>query len=345
MPSFVMLLVGANAGVIGMAKEHLGLALALNKPVLVVVTKIDMCPPNVLASTLKLLHRILKSPGCKKMPMLIKTQEDMVDASRSFQSQRLCPIFQVSNVTGENLGLLKQFLNLLRPSKLADPGAPAEVQLDETFSVPGTGTVVSGTCVSGTIRTGDSLMLGPDSTGGFTLTNIRGIHRRRMPTGEVRGGQAASFSLKKVKRSQIRKGMVLVHPSLNPKAHWEFDGEIVILHHPTTITTKYQAMVHVGSVRQSAAILHIEGLERLRTGDKARCRFRFVRFPEYLTTGARIVFREGRTKAVGTILRLVPAEEEMARGLTMAKESSRTTALVIAKARATALPAATKVAS
>eukprot|EP00041_Stephanoeca_diplocostata_P035932 m.1285373 g.1285373 ORF g.1285373 m.1285373 type:complete len:159 (+) comp24780_c0_seq33:491-967(+) len=136
MPSFVMLLVGANAGVIGMAKEHLGLALALNKPVLVVVTKIDMCPPNVLASTLKLLHRILKSPGCKKMPMLIKTQEDMVDASRSFQSQRLCPIFQVSNVTGENLGLLKQFLNLLRPSKLADPGAPAEVQLDETFSVP-----------------------------------------------------------------------------------------------------------------------------------------------------------------------------------------------------------------
>lgn len=22
---------------------------------------------------------------------------------------------------------------------------------------------------------------------------------------------------------------VLVHPSLNPKAHWEFDGEIVIL--------------------------------------------------------------------------------------------------------------------
>lgn len=32
----------------------------------------------------------------------------------------------------------------------------------------------------------------------------------------------------------------------------------MIRHHPTTITTKYQAMVHVGSVRQSAAILHID---------------------------------------------------------------------------------------
>lgn len=31
-----------------MAVEHLGLALALNVPVYVVVTKIDMCPENVL---------------------------------------------------------------------------------------------------------------------------------------------------------------------------------------------------------------------------------------------------------------------------------------------------------
>ena len=43
-----MLMVGANAGIVGMTKEHLGLALALSVPVFVVVTKIDMCPPNVL---------------------------------------------------------------------------------------------------------------------------------------------------------------------------------------------------------------------------------------------------------------------------------------------------------
>ncbi len=42
-----MLMIGANMGVVGMTKEHLGLALALNVPVFVVITKIDMCPPNV----------------------------------------------------------------------------------------------------------------------------------------------------------------------------------------------------------------------------------------------------------------------------------------------------------
>lgn len=45
-----------------------------------------------------------------------------------------------------------------------------------------------------------------------------------------------------IKRNQIRKGMVMVDPSLNPTACWEFEGDILVLHHPTTISTKYQAM-------------------------------------------------------------------------------------------------------
>lgn len=34
--------VGANAGIVGMTKEHLGLALALSVPVFVVVTKVTI---------------------------------------------------------------------------------------------------------------------------------------------------------------------------------------------------------------------------------------------------------------------------------------------------------------
>jgi len=36
--------------------------------------------------------------------------------------------------------------------------------------------------------------------------------------------------------------MVMVHPKSNPKAVWEYYGEILVLHHPTTISVKYQAM-------------------------------------------------------------------------------------------------------
>lgn len=45
-----------------------------------------------------------------------------------------------------------------------------------------------------------------------------------------------------IKRSSIRKGMVMVSPKLCPLATWEFEAEILVLHHPTTISPRYQAM-------------------------------------------------------------------------------------------------------
>ncbi|XP_065345914.1 GTP-binding protein 1 [Cloeon dipterum] len=304
-PHFGMLMVGANAGIVGMTKEHLGLALALNVPVFVVVTKIDMCPPNVLTDTLRLLVKVLKSQGCRKVPVMVRSEDDVVLSATNFVSERLCPIFQVSNVSGENLDLLKMFLNLLTTRNNARDDEPAEFQIDDMYSVPGVGTVVSGTTLAGTIRLNDTLLLGPDLLGHFTPIAIKSIHRKRMPVREVRSGQTASFALKKIKRSHLRKGMVMVAPSLNPTACWEFEGEILVLHHPTTISSRYQAMVHCGSIRQTASILSMNA-DCLRTGDKALVHFRFIKHPEYLKPGQRMVFREGRTKAVGNVLRLIP---------------------------------------
>ncbi|KAL1278247.1 hypothetical protein QQF64_024920 [Cirrhinus molitorella] len=304
LPDFCMLMIGSNAGIVGMTKEHLGLALALNVPVFVVVTKIDMCPANILQETLKLLQKILKSPGCRKIPVLVQNKDDVIVTASNFSSERICPIFQISNVTGENMDLLKMFLNLLSSRSSFKDHEPAEFQIDDTYSVPGVGTVVSGTTLRGLIRLNDTLLLGPDPLGAFLPITVKSIHRKRMPVKEVRGGQTASFALKKIKRSSIRKGMVMVSPRLNPQAYWEFEAEILVLHHPTTISPRYQAMVHCGSIRQTATILSMTS-DCLRTGDKATVHFRFIKTPEYLHIDQRLVFREGRTKAVGTITKLL----------------------------------------
>lgn len=87
-PDFVMLMVGSNAGVIGMTKEHLGLALALNVPVFIVVTKVDMCPKNVLESTISQLTKILRSPGCRKIPTFINSVEDVLVTVGNFVGER-----------------------------------------------------------------------------------------------------------------------------------------------------------------------------------------------------------------------------------------------------------------
>ena len=49
---------------------------------------------------------------------------------------RLCPIFQVSNVSGENLDLLTMFLNLLSSRTPQNDNDPAQFQIDDTYQVP-----------------------------------------------------------------------------------------------------------------------------------------------------------------------------------------------------------------
>ena len=46
--------------------------------------------------------------------------------------------------------------------------------------------------------------------------------------------------------------------------------------------------------------------EELRTGEKAVVRFRFIKHPEYLKVGAKVLFREGVTKGIGHVTKLQP---------------------------------------
>ncbi|TVY82228.1 GTP-binding protein [Lachnellula suecica] len=224
--------------------KHLGIALALNVPVMVVITKIDICPPQILEQTIKQITQILKSPGARKIPIFIKNREEF----------------------------------------------------------PFVGTVVSGIIKSGVIHAGDTVLIGPDSLGQFTTTNIRSIERKRISVPAASAGQSASFALKRVRRKDVRKGMVVL-PKLeqnSPKVYREFVAEVLILSHATTIKTKYQAMLHVGPVSQTCAIIDIDR-SYIRTGDRATVAFRFVQRPEYLAPGDRLLFREGRTKGLGIV--------------------------------------------
>lgn len=175
--------------------------------------------------------------------------------------------------------------------------------------MPFVGTVVSGVVKSGIVHAGDTVLVGPDSLGQFTQTTIRSIERKRISCPAATAGQSASFALRRVRRKDVRKGMVVLlaksdaNPNLEipkPKVYREFVAEVLILSHATTIRTKYQAMLHVGPVSQTCAIIDIDRAY-IRTGDRATVAFKFVQRPEFLAAGDRILFREGRTKGLGIV--------------------------------------------
>lgn len=73
---------------VGTTKEHLGYSLALGVPVFVVVTKIDMCRHSQVERTVKQLEKLLKSPGCKKVPFRVESEDDAVTAASNFHNDR-----------------------------------------------------------------------------------------------------------------------------------------------------------------------------------------------------------------------------------------------------------------
>jgi len=192
----------------------------------------------------------MESKQAGKQVNIITDKSDMEIAAKAMPSNQSCPIFSVSNVSGEGLDKLKEFLGLISSrvsisGQFGLPTDPVEFFIDGNYQVKGVGTVVTGTLLSGTVRPGQVLQLGPTKVGGFTLVQIKSIHCKRVDVEEAQAGQAFCFCIKPmdkkevIKRNFFRKGMILIDKDANPQPIFDFEAEVVILHNATTIKENY----------------------------------------------------------------------------------------------------------
>ena len=306
-PDYACIVISANNGIQRMTKEHLGLCIALRIPFFIVITRMDSTPDPVIKNTLETVTKLMKTPGVRKLPYIIRKQEDVVICARNIKADKIAPIFQISNVSGFNIDWVLEFINIipLRKDWSLLSKQPKELIIDSIFYVSGVGTVVGGIITRGTFKVNESLFLGPNSNGQYRHVQIKSIQVKGVDTNEVTAGHDAALALKKEKRNAIRKGNVLLdyNPKNIPSAYWEFAADIIVLYHSTTIKSHYEPVIHCATVRQSARISLVDN-ELLRTGDKAHVQFRFLYRPEYMTIGSKLVFREGRTKGLGIVTSL-----------------------------------------
>jgi len=164
LPDYAAVIVGSNMGVSKMTREHIGIAAALGLPLIIVVTKIDMSPPDVHAKTMETVSKVLKQ--ARKMPLAVRAEEQVETAARSILSDRITPVICVSAVTGEGMDLLRDLLRQLPPristlaakgealhlkvpvgNGLADkvaPAAPASAPAAATAEAAGAGAAAAG---------------------------------------------------------------------------------------------------------------------------------------------------------------------------------------------------------
>ena len=303
---YVMILVGANMGVLKMTREHLGIAISLKIPTIIVITKIDICPESIKQQTIDDIKKILHKPMVKKTPISIN---DMIDNNLNLDTY--IPICEVSNTKGINIDLLRNYLKTLSPNNkwIALQNEKKMVMIDSNYLVQGIGIVISGVVTSGIISTGDKILMGPFN-GVFRNVLIKSIHNNfNTAISSIAAGNSGCFNLKflekkvEFKRRHIKKGMVLLDNTYTDKSYYEFLAEVKVLHHPTTIRINYEPVIHCGSVSQTAKICEMD-CDYIRTGDKANIKFRFKRYPEFLEKNTKLMFREGKTKGIGIIKEL-----------------------------------------
>ena len=342
-PDYSMIIVGANTGEIArMTQEHLGITLALKIPFFVVVTKIDMAPENVLQQTIDKLEEVLRSQRVRRIPTRVKTKEDLITCAENLPNNRICPIFLISSVTGEGVDLLKNFIFLLQNRNetnkmLKKPSDPVEFAINENFLVAGVGIAVSGTVMAGTIKLNSVLLLGPDKSNAFRTVQVKGIHKERVSVDKTVAGEMACLAIKPTNKKEIltrddfRKGMVLIDASLKTEPVWEFEADVIILHHATQVQAGYQAVVHCGVIRQSVKVQSLSK-DILRAGERGLIRFKYLCNAEYMKTGSYILFREGEIRIFGVVTRLFNPKEDKANGAsTKSKPDGQAKAMQISK--------------
>lgn len=182
-----LLIVAANEGVMPQTREHLAILdlLGINKGI-VAVTKKDLVDDEWLS--------------------LVKIEIEELLAPTALSQ---APVVAVSAVTGEGLAdlisAIDELLGSIEPKK--NFGRP-RLPVDRVFTIAGSGTIVTGTLVDGSLTVGQEVEIVPSGL----RSRLRGLqtHKARLDTA-IPGSRVAA-NLVGVAKSQLQRGDVLTKP-------------------------------------------------------------------------------------------------------------------------------------
>lgn len=279
---FVLLVIAADDGPMSQTREHLELLdlLGLQRGA-VALSKIDAVDPQ-------------------------RRAEAEAEITALLAGTRLAhsPVFTVSAPTGEGVAALRTHLQETAaavPLRSAD--GRFRLAIDRSFTLPGVGTVVTGTVHSGRVAVGDSLVIGP---AGFPA-RVRGLHVKDRPALQGQAGDRCALALKgDFSRQDVGRGMWLVDGALAIPLS-RFQAELRVPPQQKPVTHMQVVHLHLGTDDIPARLALLEGQEAA-PGSRALVEILLERETLALV-GDRFILRDAgarRTVAGGRVLDIFP---------------------------------------
>lgn len=189
---YALLVVAADDGVMPQTREHVAILhlLGLSQGV-VALTKADLVDEARLAAVEAEISAVLAGTGLEG-----------------------APVIAVSSTTGRGVAALRDMLAHAAKAPRVRPEAQRfRLAVDRSFTIPGAGTVVTGTVISGRIQADERVRVSPSGLD----ARVRSIRAQDTPATQGRAGDRCGLNLAGpgISKDAIARGDVVLDPSLH----------------------------------------------------------------------------------------------------------------------------------
>jgi len=259
-----LLIVAADEGIMPQTREHLAILDLLDISTgIVVITKKDLVDKELLS--------------------LVKLEIDELMKSTTLAE---APVVAVSAVTGEGLPDLVSTIDglLVSAEPRKDIGRP-RLLIDRAFTIAGSGTVVTGTLIDGSLSVGQEIEVVPSGV----KARLRGLQTHKARIDVAKPGSRVAANLAGVAVSQLERGDVLTSPGwLVPTARVDVKLRLLsdlkhALRHGATVS-------FFSGTAEVMAKVHLLEKEKLDSGDVSWVQLALVK-PVALVKGDHFIIR------------------------------------------------------
>ncbi|XP_053270068.1 eukaryotic peptide chain release factor GTP-binding subunit ERF3A isoform X1 [Pleuronectes platessa] len=186
------------------------------------------------------------------------------------------------------------------------------------------GTVILGKLESGTISKAQQLVMMPNRH----TVEVLSLLSDDVETDDATPGENLKLRLKGIEEEEILPGFILCSPDNLCHSGRTFDAQIVIIEHKSIICPGYNAVLHIHTCIEEIQITALICMVDKKSGEKSKTRPRFVKqdqvciarlraagvicletFKDFPQMGRFTLRDEGKTIAIGKVLKLVPEKD------------------------------------
>lgn len=255
-----VLVVAANDGIMAQTKEHLFLARTLGvEQLIVAVNKMDMkdYSQDVFNKIKADMEKLMKSVGFKPdeaqfIPIASLPGDNVVKKSDN-----------LSWYSGPTL--VEGIDKLNPPEKPTD--LPLRLPIQDVYNITGIGVVPVGRVETGVMKVGDKVVVVPGREGKGVKGEVKTIEMHHEQLKQAEPGDNIGFNVRGIGKKDIARGDVLGHVDNPPTVASEFTAQIVVLNHPTVMTTGYTPVFHIHTAQVACQIMAIEKKLNPATGE------------------------------------------------------------------------------